>query len=119
MSKFMSEQERENYLNESKAPQLYGITFTLLGVTVIVVLLRSVLRNYLHSHVFCRKLMQEGCRLYCRLRIVKKMQNSDYLIMVSMVSFISPKASGNTSGGGSINLIETTTFRCSLFPCLG
>ena len=49
MSKFMSEQERENYLNESKAPQLYGITFTLLGVTVIVVLLRSVLRNYLLS----------------------------------------------------------------------
>ena len=115
----MSEQDLEKFLEESKAPQLYGITFTLLGVTVIVVLLRLVLPICLLTRGFYSTLILGSRRLYCRLRIVKKMQNSDYLIMVSMVSFISPKASGTTPGGSSSNLTNTTAFRYSLSPCLG
>ena len=87
----------DDYLAETKAPVLYGITFPLLGVTMIVVLLRSVTRIFL---VFLQLvwLTDTGkCRLYCRLRIVKKMQNSDYLIMVSMVSFTSPTLAATLS----------------------
>ena len=89
----MAEQYDPKYLAETKAPLLYGITFPLLGVTVIVVLMRSVTHMFLLLE-FCGSLISWICRLYCRLRIVKKMQNSDYLIMVSMVSFTNPKASG-------------------------
>lgn len=38
----MSDEDKNVDLGESKAPELYGITFSLLGVTIVVVALRSV-----------------------------------------------------------------------------
>ncbi len=71
------------YLAQNKAPWMYAIFCTLLGLSITVFGLRCAILQHSLQNI---QTDAHNFSLYCRWRYFKSLQPSDYLMMVVMVS---------------------------------